>query len=85
MDAVTAFLNNSIDNKVYIELLPGWKEKSIIYDKEHMYKLLKALYGLKQVPHLWQAKLAKALKELGFEPLIVDNYNVSRGVMRLVA
>jgi hypothetical protein len=75
MDAVVAFLNSEIDGRVYVELPPGWcnltgKELS---HYEFICELLKALYGLKQAPRLWQAKLKKALKELGFEPLKADH------------
>ena len=51
MDAVTAFMNSDIDNDVYIELLPAWKD--IYYIKgDYVCKLLKALYSLKQSPRL---------------------------------
>jgi len=52
MDAMIVFLNNNIDNKIYVELSPSWKEKSVIYNKEHICKLLKALYSLKQALRL---------------------------------
>ena len=72
MDAVTAFLNSEMDGEVYVELPPGWAECGIRMSKEMVCKLLKALYGLKQAPRLWQEKLRKELKKLGFEPLKAD-------------
>ena len=72
MDAVTAFMNSDIDNDVYIELPPAWKDMYYIKG-DYICKLLKALYGLKQSPRLWQKKLRDTLIKLGFNPLKSDN------------
>jgi hypothetical protein len=72
MDAVTAFLNSSIDTDVFVELPPAWKEIFGIKG-DYVCQLLMALYGLKQSPRLWQDKLRKVLIRLGFEPLKSDN------------
>jgi hypothetical protein len=49
MDVKSAFLNGYINEEVYIEQPPGFKD-----DKKtnHVYKLKKALYGLKQEPRV---------------------------------
>lgn len=73
MDAVTAFLNSDIDRDVYINMPPLWKEKGKLIENDTVCKLEKALYGLKQSPRLWQDKLSKALKSLGFEKLRANN------------
>jgi len=47
MDVKSAFLNDYIQEEVYVEQPPSFKN----YEKlSHVYKLKKALYGLKQAP-----------------------------------
>ena len=72
IDAVTAFINSDIDNDVYIELPPAWKDMYHIKG-DYICKLLKALYSLKQSPRLWQKKLRETLIKLGFKPPKSDN------------
>jgi hypothetical protein len=47
MDMKSAFLNEPIKDKVYMEQLPGFKDDMC---PNHVYRLSKALYGLKQAP-----------------------------------
>jgi hypothetical protein len=47
MDVKSAFLNGYINELVYVEKPPGFKDKK---KPNHAYKLKKALYGLKQAP-----------------------------------
>ena len=50
MDVKTAFLNDIIEEEVYIEQPEGF----IVYKKDsHVCKLRKELYRLKQAPHDW--------------------------------
>ncbi len=57
-DAVNAFINSSIDEKLYSEC-----PKEFI-KPEYCWKLKKALYELKQAPILWYRIFTNALKEL---------------------
>jgi hypothetical protein len=49
IDVKSAFLNGYINEEVYVEQPPSFKD-----DKKfnHVYKLKKALYGLKQTPRV---------------------------------
>jgi hypothetical protein len=47
MDVKSAFLNEPIKEKVYVEQPPSFKDSEYPND---VYKLSKALYGLKQAP-----------------------------------
>ena len=63
MDVKTAFLNEELDEEVYMEqpegfVLPG-NEKKVC-------KLTKSLYGLKQAPKQWHEKFYSVYLEYGF-------------------
>jgi hypothetical protein len=63
MDVKSAFLNGYINELVYVEQPPGFKD----YKKpNHVYKLKKALYGLKQAPSAWYERLRNFLLSKGF-------------------
>ena len=65
----SAFLNEFIQEKVYVEQPPDFKD----FEKpNHVYKLQKALYGLKQAPRAWYERLLKFLMEKGFSRGSVD-------------
>jgi hypothetical protein len=58
MDVKSAFLNGYINEEVYIEQPPGFKD----YKKpNHVYKLKKTLYDLKQAPRAWYERLREFL------------------------
>jgi hypothetical protein len=69
MDVKSAFLNGYINEEVYVEQPPGFKD-----DKKpnHMYKLKKALYGLKQAPRAWYERMRDFLLSKGFKIGKVD-------------
>ena len=54
MDIKSAFLNGYINELVYVEQPPGFKDEK---KPNHVYKLRKALYGLKQAPRAWYERL----------------------------
>ena len=54
MDVKSAFLNGIINEEVYVEQPPGFKNHQY---PNHVYKLKKALYGLTQVPRQWYERL----------------------------
>jgi hypothetical protein len=54
MDVKSAFLNDLIQEEVYVRQLSGFKNPSY---PDIVYKLSKALYGLKQAPWAWYARL----------------------------
>jgi hypothetical protein len=50
MDVKSAFLNEPINEEVYVEQPLGFEDSEY---PNHVYKLSKALYGLKQAPRAW--------------------------------
>lgn len=64
-NAVTAYLNGSIDKEIYM----GQPEGFVNAAQPHkVCKLLKAVYGLKQSGDQWFVLLRKHLTEIGFLP-----------------
>jgi hypothetical protein len=63
MDVKSDFLNDKINELVYVEQLPGF---------EDTWKLSKVLYGLKQAPRAWYEKLWDFLVSKGFKVGKVD-------------
>ena len=63
MDVKSAFLNGYINEEVYVEQPPDFKD-----DKKpnHVYKLKKALYGLMQAPRAWYERLRDFLHSKRF-------------------
>ena len=47
MDVKSVFLNDIVNEEVYIMQPPGFEDQNY---PEHVFKLKKALYGLKQAP-----------------------------------
>ena len=63
MDVKSAFLNGFINEVVYIDQPPGFKDTRY---PNHVYRLSKALYGLKQAPRAWYERLQDFLIKKGF-------------------
>nr|GEW90621.1 60S ribosomal protein L23a [Tanacetum cinerariifolium] len=64
MDAKTAFLNEDLEEEIYMNqpegfIAPGQEGK--------VYRLVKSLYGLKQAPKQWHQKFYHAMLESGFK------------------
>ncbi|GJX18427.1 retrovirus-related pol polyprotein from transposon TNT 1-94 [Tanacetum coccineum] len=70
MDVKSAFLNDFINEEVYVAQPPGF----IDFEKpNHVYKLKKALYGLKQAPKAWYDRLKAFLIKHEYKMGMVDN------------
>jgi hypothetical protein len=63
MDVKSVFLNDVIQEEVYVRQLPGFENPKY---PNRVYKLLKALYELKQVPRAWYARLKTFLLDHGY-------------------
>jgi hypothetical protein len=64
MDAVSAFLQGELDEEIYMEQPPLFKNPE---NPNKCLRLKKALYGLKQGSRVWNQKLDKAMKKFGLE------------------
>ena len=69
MDVKSAFLNGYINELVYVEQPPGFKDEK---KPNHVYKLKKALYKLKQAPRSWYERLRDFLLSKGFKMGKID-------------
>jgi hypothetical protein len=69
MNAKNVFLNGKINELVYVEQPPGFKDPRNL---NHVYRLNKALYGLKQALRAWYEKLSGFLVKQGFKQGMVD-------------
>jgi len=65
-DVVTAFLNGTLDNPIYVELPPLFETTDDYSTDNGVLKLNKALYGLKQAGYEWLRKLRGDLRSIGF-------------------
>jgi hypothetical protein len=75
MDVVTAFLNPSVDEEVYMALPEGfdWLEPDLATTAQNsVCRLRKALYGLKQALRLWFRDIYAYLRTIGFAPSDAD-------------
>lgn len=69
IDIKFAFLNAPIDDEIYMQILPGFREGSDGY----VVKLNKALYGLKQAPRAWQRTVsAFIINKMEFKQTVSD-------------
>jgi len=64
MDMVTAFLNPTIDNLVFMDLPEGIEYLAELPHRITACHLKKALYGLKQAPRLWYQHINSFLKSV---------------------
>jgi hypothetical protein len=69
MDVKSAFLNDKINELVYVEQPPSFEDSK---KPNYVYKLSKALYDLKQAPHAWYERLQNFLVSKGFKIRKVD-------------
>ena len=69
MDVVTAFLNGSLKEEIYMRQPEGFIKEG---DEELMCKLKKSLYGLKQSPRCWYEKLKIYLTNADFKQCVSE-------------
>jgi hypothetical protein len=69
MDVKSAFLNDKINELVYVEQPLGFEDSK---KPNHVYNLSKALHGLKQAPHAWYERLRDFLVSKKFKIGKVD-------------
>jgi hypothetical protein len=69
MDVKSAFLNDKINELVYIKQPPSFEDSK---KSNHVYKLSKSLYGLKQAPRAWYERLRDFVVSKGFKIEKVD-------------
>ena len=76
MDVVTAFLNGTLEEDIYMQQADGYLQQG----KEHLvFKLKKSLYGLKQSPWCWNKVLAEFLTYVSFVQSSADPYIYVQG------
>ena len=64
MDVVTAFLNGTLDEEIYLEQPPGY----IMEGKENLFcELKQSLYGLKQSSRCWNTVFKQHLESINFK------------------
>ena len=66
LDAVDAFLNSHLVEKVYMMHPTGFQKKGTCC------RLLKALFGLCQSPREWWQDISRLLEKMGFKPCQAD-------------
>src|SRR5579859_5279262 len=68
MDVVTAFLAGELKEEIYMEQPEGYEMNG----KDMVCRLIKSLYGLKQAPRVWNQKIRRYLKSIGFNQTYSD-------------
>ena len=64
MDVKTAFLNDNLDERIYMAQPGGFVDKG---QETKVYELLKSIYGLKQTSRSWNIRFDETVKSFGFE------------------
>ena len=67
MDVVTAFLAGELEEEIYMEQPEGFKVGST--EDDLVCRLRKSIYGLKQAPRVWNQRIRRFLKSIGFDQL----------------
>ena len=63
LDAKSAFLNDELQEEVYVQQPLGYELKG---QEDKVYRLYKTLYGLKQAPKAWNHKINLYFHQNGF-------------------
>ncbi|CAK9796221.1 Retrovirus-related Pol polyprotein from transposon TNT 1-94 [Anthophora plagiata] len=68
-DVKTAFLYGDLQEEIYLDQPPGYKNDRL---PDAVFKLHRSLYGLKQSPKCWNEKFTKFLKEFNLVNIASD-------------
>ena len=75
-DVVTAFLNGTLEEEIYMQQPEGYIQPG----SDHLVcKLKKSLYGLKQSPRCWNTTLTEFLESINFKRNVADPCICSNG------
>lgn len=80
MDIKFVFLNNTLEEKVYVEQLSGYE----IEGQDKVYKLKKALYGLKRSFKAWYRKIGSYFMHNDFQICMFKHTLYIRSVNNLL-
>jgi Reverse transcriptase (RNA-dependent DNA polymerase) len=69
MDVVTAFLAGELEEEIYMEQPEGFEVGN---REDFVCRLRKSIYGLKQAPRIWNQKIRRFLKSIGFDQTFSD-------------
>ena len=69
MDVVTAFLNGTLEEEIYMQQPAGYVQPG---KEEMVCKLKKSLYGLKQSPRCWNKAFKEHMKSANFKQSTAD-------------
>ena len=75
MDVKSAFLNGELEEEVYVQQPPGFKDPNF---PDFVYRLLKTLYGPKKAPRAWYETLSQFLIENHFTRGTIDKTHFHR-------
>jgi hypothetical protein len=75
-DVKTAFLYGYLDEEIYMEQPPGFREG----DAKIVCKLKRSLYGLKQAPRAWYTRMSGELVKQGFSASDADTALLIRDI-----
>ena len=83
MDVMSAFLNGSLKEEVYVRQPLGYEVDG---QEDKVYRLKKTLYGLKQAPRVWYSRIDEYLNGEGFsrspsEPKLYTKVNQERKIL----
>ena len=69
MDVVTAFLNGTLDEEIYMEQPPGYVKEGM---ECFVCKMKKSIYGLKQSPKCWNTVFKEHMESTNFKQCTAD-------------
>jgi Reverse transcriptase (RNA-dependent DNA polymerase)/gag-polypeptide of LTR copia-type/Integrase core domain/GAG-pre-integrase domain/Domain of unknown function (DUF4219) len=70
MDVVTAFLAGDLEEEIFMEQPEGFEIGS--KEDDLVCRLRKSIYGLKQAPRVWNQRIRRFLKSIGFDQTYSD-------------